>query len=108
MLFWPWLPEDVIHSGYSSVSQASSFHWLGPGGALVLPSPILQGIHVISSYLFQDTFHMLLQKKKNYVLHMLDLFVPFICTPVFLICELRLMDTVLEVPPCDRNSPVIS
>lgn len=26
-------------SGYSSVSQASSFHWLGPAGAPVIRSP---------------------------------------------------------------------
>lgn len=26
----------TILCGYSSVSQASSFHWLGPGGPLVM------------------------------------------------------------------------
>lgn len=85
MLFWLWLPEDAILSGYSSVSQASSFHWLGPGGPLVIQGSVLQSIHVISSYLFQDAFNVELQEEKNNLstLNKLDLFVTLACTPGF-------------------------
>lgn len=34
--------KNALLSGYSNVSQASSFHWLGPGGLLVIQGPGLQ------------------------------------------------------------------
>lgn len=45
--FGSWLPENAVCSAYSNVSQASSFHWPGPGGLLVKPGSGLPNNHLI-------------------------------------------------------------
>lgn len=111
MLFWLWLPEDAILSGYSSVSQASSFHWLGPGGPLVIRGPVLQSIHVKFRLIYFQ-MHLICScewKKKN-SLHLIS----WIClspSPVLLVSKtggLRLKadrGRVLEVPLVTRIAP---